>query len=69
MGAHLGQSGGCPFAEHTDRKLTRIVAETSASTDRGLRVSPCPLEAGTAPLEAAQTPGEHAEKLEPSGAF
>ena len=38
-----------PFTEQTDRKLVRIVAKASASTDRGFRVSPCPLGAGTAP--------------------
>ena len=43
MGANLGQSGGCPFTKQTDRKLARIVAEASASTNRSSRINPCPL--------------------------
>ena len=33
MGTHLGESGGCPFTEQTDRKLLRITANACASTD------------------------------------
>ena len=36
-----------PFTEQGDRKLVLTAAETSASTDRSLHVSPCPLGAGT----------------------
>ena len=49
MGAHLGESGGCPFTEQTDRKVACIIAKASASTDRSFRISQLPLGAGSAP--------------------
>ena len=72
MGAHLGESGRCSFTEQTDRKLVRIVADTSASTEPSLRVNPCPLgrDLLREPLSAAaKTVREHVQRLEPSGAL
>ena len=36
MGAHLVESGGCPFTEQTDPELVCIVAKAPASSDRSL---------------------------------
>ena len=48
MGAHLGESGGCPFTEQADRELVCLIPKAASNTDRSLCFSSRSLGAGSA---------------------